>query len=102
MYQAIQQLNFGNTVETLLAIILGFGSLIAAIELTKWILKVAIKSDFAARFLSFTIVVIGLPSVLYFKFDYEIQPLMYFIMGIYAVIWLLREAYLLLYLNHAE
>ena len=82
MYQWIQQLNFGNTVETLLAIILGLGSLIAAITLTKWLLSFVIKSDFTARFIAFSLVVVGLPLIIHFKSDYETQPLMLIIIGI--------------------
>ena len=102
MYQWIQQLNFGNTVETLLAIILGLGSLIAAITLTKWLLSFVIKNDFTARFTAFSLVVVGLPLIIHFKSDYEMQPLMLIIIGIYSVIWLLREAYMMFYLNNTE
>jgi len=102
MYQWIQQLNFGEPVETLLAIILGIGSLIAAITIIKWILGLVIKNDFATRLLAFTLVVIGLPLIVHFKTDYETQPLMYVIIVIYSVIWLFREAYKMFNLKHAE
>lgn len=102
MYQWIQQLNFGNNVETLLAIILGLGSLIAAIALIKWLLSFVIKSDFTTRIIAFFIVAIGFPLIVHLKSDYEIQPLMLIIIVIYSVIWLIKEAYMMFYLNHNE
>jgi len=102
MYDLIQQLNFGDNVETLLAIILGLGGLIAVITLIQWVLSFVIKSSLTVRFIAFSVAVVGLPLIIHLKSDYEIQPLMLIVIGIYSVIWLLREAYMMFYLNHNE
>jgi len=102
MYEWIQQLNFGDNVETLLAIILGFGTLIVVITLIKLIVNSIIDNEFGAKLIAVVLVVIGVPSVLQFKLDYEVQPLMYIILVIYSVVWLSKEAYRKFYLNHCE
>jgi len=102
MYQWIQQLNFGEPVETLLAIILGFGALIATIAVIRVIVSAIIDNEFVARFIAFVLVVIGVPLVLHFKLDYEIQPLTYIVLGTYSSVWLLKEARKILYSNNAE
>jgi uncharacterized membrane protein YjdF len=102
MYEWIQQLNFGNTVETLLAIILGFGTLFAAIAVVRWIVSSIIDNEFGAKLTALALVVIGVPLLLHFESDYDVQPLMYVIIVIYSIVWLIKEAYYISYFNNDE
>jgi len=102
MYEWIQQLNFGNHVETLLAIILGFGTLTITILVVERVVSSFIDNEHVVRLIALVLVVVGVPLVLHFKLDYEIQPLMYIIIGIYSVVWLLKEVSKMFNYNNAE